>query len=138
VIWQQWISGGIGGLLIEVIFTGLYSSLSGNIKLTCQTSLWMILVYGTARCLFDYLDLTLHYNRFIMACMYTPLIYLQEFAWGYLFLKILKKRLWDYGLSHWTPLGLINLKYLPAWFTLALFFDKISSVLKGLEVLVFK
>lgn len=138
MIWQQWISGGLGGLLIEVIFTGLYSLFSGNVKLTCQTSLWMIFVYGTARCLFDYLGVTLHYNRFTMACIYTPLIYLQEFTWGYLFLKILKKRLWDYGLSHWSPMGLINLKYLPAWFTLALFFDKISFILKGLEALVFK
>jgi hypothetical protein len=137
MLWQTWLSGGVGGLLIEVVFTGLYSLLNGNIKLTCQTSLWMVLVYGTARCLFDYLCVTLHYNRFTMACIYTPLIYFQEFIWGLLFLKVLKKRLWDYGLSHWSPMGLINFRYLPAWFLLALFFDKINYFLHTLERLVF-
>jgi len=137
MLWQAWLSGGVGGLLIEVVFTGLYSLLSGNLKLTCQTSLWMILVYGTARCLFDYIGMTLHYNRFIMGCIYTPLIYLQEFAWGFLFLKVLKKRLWDYGGSKITPMGLINFFYFPAWFVLALFFDKINYFLHSLEKLVF-
>lgn len=118
-LFESFVAFGILGLLIEVFFTGIASVLHGDARARCQTYLWMFPVYAGAGLTFSWIDSNLHWHWLAKAPVYTALIYFTEFTSGYVLKRLIGRCPWDYGLSHWTPLGLINLKYLPWWFALA-------------------
>jgi hypothetical protein len=125
------------GLLTEVWFTGIYSFVHKNWRGTAETHLLMIPGYIAGGVAFKALhdSIILSNNIFLNAIgmsflFYTPLSFGFEFLYGVTIQKFFGKKLWDYGLSKFTPFGLINLKYAPWWFTLSLIFQ-ISIVYIG-------
>lgn len=127
---HRFLAYGFMGLVIEVLFTGAASLLQKNWRATCQTYLWMLPIYGVAGLLLDGLTILLHLHWYWMAPIYTAVIYGLEFISGWLLRKLIGRCPWDYGLSHWTPMGLINLKYLPFWLLLSCAYQPISAWLE--------
>jgi hypothetical protein len=131
------------GLLIEVIFTGLWSVASRNWKASGHTYLWMWPVYGLTALVLEAVSEALPWPFYLKALVYLPVIYGAEALSGAT-IKLVTTQLqrwlgghgggvilWDYGSSRWTPFGLINFKYAPAWFFVGLVFDPISGMMRN-------
>lgn len=107
------------GLQIEVYFTGFRSLIDKNWRATAQTYLWMHPIYGFSALLFDGIHWLVPLHPLLMTFVFTALIYAIEFTSGWVLTKLIGRCPWDYGLSKWTPMGLINFKYLPFWIALS-------------------
>lgn len=90
----------------------------------------MIFVYGGAGLALETIHSGLHWHWLPLAFVYLLVIYLIEFSSGWALKRLLGRCPWDYGIGHWTPMGLINLKYAPFWLALACFFNPISAFLQ--------
>jgi uncharacterized membrane protein len=122
-----WFILGIVGWLIEVVFTGINSLFRRDWAATSKTYLWMHPIYasGGMAVYTIYNNVIISANPFLDAVglaffIYVPLFYGFEALSGLASIKLFGRILWDYGRSKWTPMGLINLKYAPYWFLLAL------------------
>jgi uncharacterized membrane protein len=122
MIVQKVIAYGCIGLLVEVIFTGLWSVFHKDFRGTSTTYLWMLPIYGLGGLQMDALH-SLHWHPFLLAAMYVPVIYANEFLWGALLDFLLGKCPWDYGRGRHTIMGYIRLDYAPLWLALALSFE---------------
>jgi hypothetical protein len=126
---QKFFVYGCLGLLIEVLFTGVWSLFHKNWKATSQTYLWMLPIYGAAALALEGVSEALPWPFYLKAFLYVPVIYGVEALSGWLLKKTIGSIPWDYKRSKWTPMGLINLRYLPYWLVLSFAFDPISSTL---------
>lgn len=139
---QKLLVYGCLGIIIEFFFTGVGSLISKNWKLTGNSYLWMIPVYGATAMALEGVSSALPWPFWLKAFIYVPIIYGTEALSGWT-IKVLTKKLqdrfgghggdvipWDYSKSKWTPMGLINLKYAPFWLALAMAFDPISLYLR--------
>ncbi len=111
---------------MEVLWTGLRSMMSRDLKLTCKTSVWMFPIYGMAA-LFGPMSRHLKGKNFMLrGGIYTLCIFAAEFTTG----SILKKYHvcpWDYSGQKANVRGLINLSYTPLWFGAGLFFERMLN-----------
>jgi hypothetical protein len=143
----KFLAYGALGIQIEVLFTGLYSLIHRHWKLTSKTYLSMYLVYGASGFLLQWLSqLLADVSLPVRATIYLLVIYGAEATFGIALSRataLLQKYFggtgggqipWHYGLSAWTPMGLINLKYAPYWFVLALCFDWLSGILERVAI----
>jgi len=137
---QKFLLYGCIGIVVEVLFTGIYQLLSKNWKLTGHTYLWMFVPYGLTGLVMELVRASLDCPFYIKAFVYVPIIYGAEALSGYVILivtRFLQKLLgghgavipWNYGSHRWTLGGLINLKYFPFWFGLAMLFEPICCIL---------
>ena len=129
---------GLCGMLIECLFTGVWSAIHGDRKLTCQTYLWMFPVYGSAGLLLTWIHGHIFWPLILMGLLYTVLMYLFEFSWGFFFRHVLGVCPWDYGRGKWTVLGLVQLKYVGFWFGLAMAFNPVCDYMHKVLYLVAK
>lgn len=121
------------GLLIEVWFTGFHSLIFNRDKsMKAATYLPMLVVYGVTALALEAVSEHLPWPFYFKAFIYVFIIYFAEALSGSILKKLTGKIPWDYGLSRWSPAGLINLKYAPFWFILALAFDPITTFLTKL------
>lgn len=136
---RQLLIYGALGLCLEVLFTGIRNLLRRRWSAQATTYLWMPLVYGPAGVILHQLSSALDGPVYLRAVVYTFVIYCCEFLGGIMLagLTDLLKSLfggedgncpWDYGDNWWTPMGVINLAYVPLWYCLALCFDVIDSM----------
>jgi len=118
------------GLLIEIWFTGIYSFFFRRDKsATAKTYLPMLFVYGLTALVLERLSEVILWPFYLKAFIYVFVIYFAEGLSGWILKKLIGKIPWDYGMSHWTPMGLINLKYAPFWLIVAMAFDPITTFL---------
>lgn len=129
---QKLLVFGCLGILIEFFFTSIHSLLTGNLKGTGYSYIWMVPVYGFTALLLDGLNDVLPWPFYIKAFVYVPVIYGAEALSGWVLQKTTGHIPWDYKKSFWTPMGLINLKYAPFWLVLAMAFDPITQFLARL------
>jgi uncharacterized membrane protein len=127
---HQFLAYGVLGMVLEVFFTGVGSLIHKNWRATCQTYLWMLPIYGLAGILLTLIHHGLTWHWFPLAFVYLVVMYGMEFVTGWLLEKLIGRCPWHYGLSAWTPMGLINLKYAPFWFALACGFNPIADFLE--------
>lgn len=117
------------GLLIECFFTGLHSLIiDKNPRAVCTTYLPMGLLWGVGGLFFEFIHQIL--SGFWFVVLMVPCLFLFEFCFGYIFLKIFKRKLWDYGGAKYGVMGLIRLDYLPFWLLLAICFDYLVEIFK--------
>lgn len=129
---QKFFLYGCIGLLIEVFFTSIASLIKKNWKGTGVSYIWMLPIYGfTALCL-EGISESVPWPFYLKALLYVPVIYGMEALSGWTLKTTIGVIPWDYGKSHWTPMGLINLKYAPFWLILAMAFEPISVYLRKL------
>jgi uncharacterized membrane protein len=113
---------GLLGLLIETIFTGLHSWIfDRNPRGVCTTYLPMFFLWGSGGILFQWIHQYL--TGWVFVVFIVPLIFLFEFTFGKIFIKLFGKKLWDYGNARFGVAGLIRIDYLPFWLILAISFD---------------
>jgi uncharacterized membrane protein len=129
-LFQKFFVYGCLGLLIEVFFTGIYSLATKNWKATSQTYLHMLPIYGLAALALEGISEALPWPFYLKAFLYVPVIYGVEALSGWLLKKAIGVIPWDYKKSKWTPMGLINLKYVGFWLVLAMAFDPLSLYLR--------
>jgi uncharacterized membrane protein len=126
---KRFVIYGLTGFCVEVIWTGLFSMLSGDIKLTGQTYIWMFPIYGLAIFLEPIHNKVRHFPLIIRGGIYTILIFAAEFATGMLLKGILGVCPWDYTSKPLQIYGVITLVYAPAWFVAGLLFEKLHDTL---------
>lgn len=116
---------------MEVFWTGFHSLLSGNLNLISNTSIWMFFIYGSAVFLEPIHDKIRRKNIIIRGLLWATLIYSIEFFCGFLLEQLIGSCPWDYRSStKYTIRGYIRFDYLPAWFIVGLFFEKVHDFLR--------
>lgn len=111
---------------MEVLWTGLGSIVSRDLKLTCKTSMWMFPIYGLASFIRPISEHVKGKNFFFRGGLYTLCIFATEFATGAI-LKKYDRCPWDYSKRPLNIKGLINLSYAPLWFLAGLFYENLLT-----------
>ncbi len=124
------------GLALEVVFTALSElSQAKDWRLMGYTYIWMIPIYALI-----YPLLCVLYPRlaawpfYLRGGLYVGLIYIVEYASGWLIRKATGQCPWEGGYykARWGVHGLIRLDFAPAWFAAALLFESVFRLLRGL------
>ena len=121
---------GLIGWCVEVFWTGMGSLLTGDIKLTGQTYLWMFPIYGLA------VFLELIHNKIrdwpiiLRGLLYTLLIFSIEYLTGWFLQSTIGLCPWDYSDTRFSLNGFIRLDYAPAWFTAGILFEMLHDLLE--------
>ncbi len=122
----RYIFYGALGVTLEVFFTGTLSLLKNDLTLEGKSYIWMFFIYGLALFLEPIHDSIRNQNIFIRGLIYTVLIYIVELYTGSLIMKIIGVCPWNYTDS--TDLdSIINIKFIPIWFVLGLFLERIHD-----------
>ncbi|MEG1847813.1 MAG: hypothetical protein RRX92_06845 [Lachnospiraceae bacterium] len=121
---KQYITCGIFGWCMEILFTSLHALRRQDPALMGSTSLWMFPIYGLAALLRP-ISHRLHKQPAILrGFLYACIIFLVEFISG----RLLQQKgacPWDYGRSKWNIKHVIRLDYLPNWMIAGLLFERI-------------
>lgn len=121
------------GMALEVVFTAIMDfPKSGNLRLMGYTYIWMIpiycVVYPGCWLLYPHLSQWPFPAR---GLLYVAIIYVVEYASGWLLKKTTGACPWDYTGAKWAVHGLIRLDYAPAWFGASLTYEWVYRVLRG-------
>lgn len=121
---------GLTGFLIEVLWTGFGSLISGNLALTGTTYLWMFFIYGLAVFLEPIHNRIRREHFLIRGFIYVLLIYVIEFSSGFILDTLIGYCPWDYTAStRYTFFGYIRLDYFPAWLFAGFLFERFHDFL---------
>lgn len=125
------------GLLIELCFTGLGSSISkGNWNLRGHSSPWMMPVYGLLGILVGPISEALKGRNapfLLRAVAYMLMIFFVEYVAGVLF-EWVGLDIWDYSKRPLNLHGHITLTYAPFWFFLGLWLEYLHRKLDACAV----
>ncbi len=124
---------GLAGWGIEIIWTGMGSLLSGDIKLTGNTSLWMFFIYGLAVFLEPIHDIIRNWRWPVRGLLWVLIIWGMEYAAGLFIKNILGFSVWEYT-SGIAVDSLVRLDYGPAWFVAGLVFERFHLLLDSYGV----
>lgn len=119
---------GIIGWGIEIIWTGMSSIFSWDLRLIGYSNIWMFFIYGSAVFLEPLHDIINRWNWFIRGVLWVVTIWGIEYSSGLLLYTILGVHPWIYT----GPLavdGFISLAYAPAWFIAGMVFERIHHTL---------
>lgn len=141
--WQKLLLYGHIGILLEFWFTGARSLFRRHWKLTTSSYLWMLPIYGCTALLMEAVKTAIPWPFYFKAFLYVPLIYGAEALSGAT-LKVLTGVLqrflggaqggvvpWEYEKSNWAPFGLVNFRYAPIWYLVALGFDPVAAFIRA-------
>ena len=126
---KRFIIYGLAGFCVEVLWTGLFSMLSGDVKLTGHTYIWMFPIYGLAVFLEPVHNRIRHLPLIFRGGLYMLLILAAEFVTGMLLKYTIGVCPWDYTSKPLQIYGVITLAYGPAWFVAGLLFEKFHDML---------
>lgn len=141
--WQKLLLYGHVGILLEFWFTGARNLCKRHWKLTTSSYLWVLPVYGVTGILMEVIRQSIPWPFWLKAFLYVPLIYGAEALSGATLAALtglLQRFLggvqggtvpWEYEKSSWTPLGLVNFRYAPFWYLVALAFDPIADFIRA-------
>lgn len=137
-IFVHFLVGGLAGIVVEFFFTGVKSLCYGDKKGTSTSYIWMPPIYGLAYLAMVLLRINVEAPVWLMAFPYALIMFVSEFLYGMLLLKILKVIPWDYGRGRWTIMGAVQLKYAPFWYLLGLCVNPVFDALQRLLDLLAK
>ena len=120
----EFVKCGLLGWCMEVLWTGINSFFKKDIKLTCNTSIWMFPIYGMASFLKPLNKLICKKNTLCRGFIYTICFFTVEYTTG-IFLKKRNMCPWDYSSAKYNYKGVIRYDFAPLWFLVGLFFEKI-------------
>jgi hypothetical protein len=116
------------GVGLEVAFTALTDFRTTGRRLTGQSYLWMFPIYATA-----YPLLAVSWPHLqdvpivVRGVVYVLALFVVEYASGWLIRRLVGECPWESGYfdARWGIHGLVRLDYAPAWFVVALFFERL-------------
>lgn len=121
------------GVALEVAFTAVLDyPQARDPRLVGHTYLWMFPIYGLI-----YPALSWLWPRVgawplaARGALYLLLLYVVEYASGWLLRATVGRCPWDYGSARWAVSGLIRLDYAPAWLAACLLFERVYRSLTG-------
>ena len=123
------------GWIMESLWTGLGSALKGDKNLRCTTYLWMFPIYGLGGIFLESAHEMIReflwiYRGFIWA----TLIFTIELIAGWILKITIGRCPWDYdqdvGVSVVTIRGFVRFDYLPVWFSVGLFFERVHDFVR--------
>ncbi len=124
---------GIIGWSMEIVWTGLYSLINGDMALEAYTSLWMLFIYGSAVFLEPLHDLIHNWNVILRGVIWVIIIWGIEYSTGKLLLELLNVYPWQY-FGKFAVEGLVRLDYAPAWFVAGLLFERVHVTFDRLKI----
>jgi len=119
---------GFVGWGIEVFWTGLGSLITGDLKLSGHSSLWMFFIYGSAVFLEGIHDRIEQWPWFIRGIIWMLLIWGIEYISGFLLDALFGIQPWHYTGSLAIN-GYIRLDFAPVWFAAGLAFERLHRSL---------
>ncbi len=121
--------------MLEIMFTGLGSLISGSVSLTAKTYLWMFPIYGLAFILEPVHDQIRNAPWLMRGFIWAALILGMEYFSGWLLQLLIGVCPWDYsGQSRFSVDGLIRIDYSPFWFAAGLLFERLHDFLERLHI----
>ena len=117
---------GIAGWCFEVLFTGMGNLLHHDKACKSHTSILMFPIYGLAALIQPISHLMKKRSMIFRGGIYTLLIFTTEYLTG-IFLKNRDMCPWDYSKSRYNVKGVIRLDYVPVWFSVGLFYEKLLN-----------
>ena len=124
---------GIIGWSMEVLWTGVGSLLSGDLRLLGYSNVWMFFIYGSAVFLESIHDIIYKWKWPVRGFLWMIIIWGIEYSSGLLLLSLLGVYPWRYGGAYAVD-GIITLAFAPAWFTAGLFFERVHRALDAYGV----
>lgn len=119
---------GFLGWCIEIIWTGMFSLIRGDMTLEAFTNLWMFFIYGSAVLLEPLHDIIAGWRWFFRGFIWVLIIWGIEYSSGLLLVNILGVYPWRY-MDPTAVDGLIQLDYAPAWFLAGMIFERVHKAL---------
>ena len=113
---------GIIGWIMEILWTGIWSFINGDLKMISTTSILMFPIYGMAILLKPLYDVMFVLPIFLRGGIYAILIFTAEYFCGLILTKM-GVCPWNYEGARFNVNGLIRLDYAPAWFAAGLIFE---------------
>ncbi len=123
---HDFITCGVLGWCLEVLFTALGSLRRREFRLTGTTSVWMFPIYGAAAFLTPVFRAMHRRPLWLRGLTYTALIFSAEYASGR-FLRRYRLCPWDYSRSRFHVGKVIRLDYAPNWFGAGLLFERVLT-----------
>lgn len=121
---QNFFKCGMIGWTMELAFSSIHDLTTKHDKrMIDRTSLLMFPIYGMGAVFCPLAKKLRGMNTFIRGGVYTVLIFLTEYATGWL-LRRFSMCPWDYSDAKYNIDGLVRLDFAPAWFILGLVFEK--------------
>ena len=125
---------GLLGLLIEDVFTGVWSLVvKGDGALTSTTYLCMLPVYGFSGVLLEALNFPdrSFWQRLKRAFIFdVPCIFVVEYIYGWVLRLVIGRCPWDYTGARWSVSGLVRLDYGFYWLALAMCIPPLSRLVR--------
>ena len=118
---------------MEIVWTGIGTLVSGDMRLMGYTNLWMFLIYGCAVFLEPINDLMEEWAWPVRGILWVVIIWGIEYTTGLIISSIIGARPWTYY-GPYAVEGLIRLDYAPAWFIAGLIFERIHHALDSHEI----
>jgi len=132
---KRFVVYGLIGWIIEIMFTGIISMLSGSLSLTGHTYLWMFPIYGMTVFLEPIHDRIRPVPWLSRGIIWVSLIFFIEYLSGWLIKTSIGFCPWDYsGSSPYSVDGFIRLDFFPYWLATGLGFEKAHDFLDSVSV----
>jgi hypothetical protein len=119
---------GLVGWGMEIVWTGLYSLVNGDMRLEAFTNLWMFLIYGSAVFLEPIHDIIGTWRWYFRGVIWVVIIWGIEYTSGQVLLNLLGVYPWVYY-GRFAVDGLVRLDFAPAWFVAGMLFERIHGTL---------
>jgi uncharacterized membrane protein len=130
---KRYLLYGVVGWSMEIVWTGLYSLVSGDLALEAYTSLWMFFIYGSAVFLEPLHDIIRSWNVIIRGIIWVVIIWGIEYSTGKVLLALLHVYPWRY-FGKFAIEGIVRLDYAPAWFLAGLLFERMHATLDRIKI----
>ncbi|HEX3032267.1 MAG TPA: hypothetical protein VHS59_08500 [Bacillota bacterium] len=122
------------GWCLEIFWTGLASLISGDVRLSSNTYLWMFPIYGLAVFFEPVHDRVRAWHPLERGILWSLLFFGVEYFTGWLIRSITGVCPWDYSAAPWQVDGLIRLDFAPLWLVVGLMFEKVHDILVRIRV----
>lgn len=125
--WQRVFVYAAMGWCIELFFTGIGNSvLSGDPRLTGQSYIWMLPIWGLGVLFLEHVSALLKFCNLgtrIRIIIFMLLCFSLEYVSGFMIQSVVDIIPWDYGGAKWNVDGLIRLDYAPFGLCLGCFWS---------------
>jgi len=125
---RRYIIYGLIGWNVEVIWTGLWALVHGDMHLSGATNLWMFFIYGLAVFLEPVHEIIKKWRWPLRGIIWVMIIWGIEYSTGLILSLTLGFIPWEYD-GVFAIDGLIRLDFAPAWFIAGLLFEKVHTIM---------